>query len=85
MSITALGKTMKPAIKVSPHSFRRAADTQTHAAGVDPYTWQRLRGETVHRTWSENLKRHGVVATFVVASNTIAEHSHPWSLRPPYC
>ena len=45
--------------------------------------WQRLRGESVCRTWSENLKRHGVVAPFVVASDAIAVHCHAWSLRPP--
>ena len=48
-------------------------------------SWQRLRGETVHPTWSEDLKRHGVVATFVVASNMIAVHCHAWSLGPPHC
>ena len=38
--------------------------------------WQGLRGEAGHRVWSEILKLHGVVATFMVASDAIAVHCH---------
>lgn len=43
--------------------------------------WQRLRAQTVRSTSTEKLKYHEVVATFVVANQTIAMHRHPRSLR----
>lgn len=54
--ITSLGKSL--GIDASPHSFRRTADTQLHAAGVDLDTASRRQGHT-----PEVMMRHYVQGT----------------------
>jgi hypothetical protein len=51
-------------------------DPPTLFPGQTPQWRQRLKGETVHGTLSENLKLDRVFATFMVASNAIALHGH---------